>query len=123
MRAAELGVTVANADFLPRIGVDLGYSRSSPLFVPFLDPRFQHALSGGIRVSWNVFNGFATTAAVERARVEVTAQRAQETQALLELEAELTQEEEALRTQLEVAAIAEKTVTLAEQQLKLETER
>lgn len=122
-RAAELGVTIAQADNLPRISADLGYSRSSPVFTAYVDPRLQHSLSGGLRLTWNLFSGFATQAQVERARVDARSQAAQLTQSQLELEGEVRQTAAALRTQREIAALADATVALARTQVELEEQR
>lgn len=121
--AAELGVTIAQADNLPRISAELGYSRSSPILGAFVDPRLQHSLSGGLRLSWNLFSGFATQAQIERARVDARTQAAQLSQTQLELEAEVRQTASALRTQRDIAALADGNVALARAQVELEEQR
>ncbi len=123
VRAAELGVTIAQADNLPRISAELGYARSSPILGAFVDPRLQHSLSGGLRLTWNLFSGFATQAQIERARVDARSQAAQLGQTRLELEAEVRQTAAALRTQGEIAALADGNVALARTQLELEEQR
>lgn len=123
VRAAELGVDIASSDNLPRIGLELGYNRGSPSAEAFFRPQYQNVVSGGVRLSWNLFRGLETQALTERARVDVDVQRSALAQALVDLEAELTQVREGVLAQQTIAKIAERNVMLATAQLSMEEER
>lgn len=124
VRAGELGVDVARADYWPRLAATAGYTRQSPTADPFFtDPTKQNALSLGVNLSWDLFSGFQHEAAIERARADAAQSRAQEAQAIVDLEAELRRTIDALAAELDVLVIAERNLSQAKEQLTLEAER
>lgn len=124
LRARDLGVDVARADYWPRLSANAGYGRSSPSADPFFtDPTKQNSVNFGVNLSWDLFSGFAHQANVERARVELTRTQREQEQALIELEAELKRTLTTLDSELAVLKIAERNLELAKQQEQLETER
>ncbi|MDP1824461.1 MAG: TolC family protein [Archangium sp.] len=124
VRAAELGITVARADYFPRIVASASYSRNSPTADPFFtDPTRQNNLSAGVNLSWDLFNGFAHVANEDRARIELTQAQAQQRQSVLDLESEIRRAVDAHKTEVEVLAISERNLAQAQEQASLETER
>lgn len=124
LRARGLGISLARADYWPRLSANAGYGRSAPsadLF--FTEPGLQNSLNAGFTLSWDLFNGFAHKANEERARIELTRAEKEQVQAVVDLEAELKRTLETLETELAVLLIAERNLELAKQQEKLETER
>ncbi len=124
IRANELGVDVAKADYFPRVSVNGGYTRNAPSADPFFtDPTKQNGLFVGLNIDWNVFAGFSTAAAAESARIQVRLATAQQRQAMAELEGEIRRTLRTLETQLRISTVAEKNRLLAEKQLAVEVER
>ena len=124
LKAQNLAVSVASADYWPRVSASAGYGRNAPsadLF--FTEWQLQNSLSAGVNLSWDLFNGLAHKANVERARIEVTRTERTQSQTVVDLEAELKRTLETLETELAVLKISEKNLELAQQQEKLETER
>lgn len=124
LRARDLAIDVARADYWPRLSASAGYGRSSPSADPFFtDPTKQNSINFGVNLSWDLFSGLAHQANVERARVELTRTQREQEQTLIELEAELKRTLTTLDSELAVLKIAERNLELARQQEQLETER
>jgi outer membrane protein TolC len=124
LRARGLGLSVARADYWPRLSASAGYGRSAPstnLF--FAVPHLQNSVSAGFNLSWDLFNGFAHEANEERARLELTRAEKEQVQAVVDLEAELRRTLQTLETELAVLKLSERNLELATQQEMLETER
>jgi outer membrane protein len=66
-RAAD----AASGDYWPAISVGVGFSRQTQDFGTFTSsPDKASTLSVGVTLTWNLFNGFATTAQVTKAQVQ-----------------------------------------------------
>jgi outer membrane protein len=63
----------AKGDYWPTVSLAGTYSRNNPDFSVFVDPMLNKnsQIAGSVNLTWNVFNGFATKAAVERAHINV----------------------------------------------------
>ena len=123
IRAGELGVAVSRSDYFPRITASANYSRNSPTLDRFVDPTRQNVLSLGANLTWDLFSGFQHVAQEERARADLTQAQAQQKQSIIDLEAEITRANDAYSTEVEVLAISEKNLGVAQEQAKLEEER
>jgi outer membrane protein TolC len=124
VRAGELGITVARADFFPRLQASANYTRASPTADPFFtDLTRQNALGLGVNLSWDLFSGFQHEAAVERARADLSQAKLQQEQALIDLEAEIRRAVEAHAVELEVLALSERNLAQSKEQLALEEAR
>jgi len=123
VRANELSVEVAKADYFPRVSINGGYSRNAPAIGLFVDPTRQNGLFAGVNIDWNVFGGFATAAATEAARIQVRLATAQQRQAIADLDGEIRRTLRTLETQLRISGVAEKNRNLSEKQLSIEVER
>lgn len=124
VRAAEYAITSARADYFPALSVSAGYTRNSPSADPFFtDLSRQHQLSAGVNLSWNLFNGLAHLANEDRAKLDLRAAQAQQQQQLVDLETEIRNAVQSVTTEAEVLAIAERNLSQAQEQAKLEEER
>ena len=124
IRAAQLQVEMARADYFPSVSAQAAYQRQGPTADPFFtDPTKQNSLSAGVNLNWNLFNGFATDSAVNRARSDVTQADLQQKQALAELESELRRLIKAVSAQEAIAEVAHGNLSLAKTQLQLEGDR
>jgi len=123
VRAAELGVSVSRADYFPRISANVAYQRQSPDLGLFFDPTKQNVLSLGANMTWDLFSGFQHDAQVDRAKADLAQSQAVERQSIIDLEAEIARTNDAWAAEVEVLAISEKNLALANEQVKLEEER
>jgi outer membrane protein TolC len=123
VRASELGITIARADYFPRISLNANYSRGSPNIEFFVDPLRQHQLSLGANLTWNLFSGFQHVANEERARADLAQSTAVERQSILDLEAEIVRANDAYASEVEVLSIADRNLSVAKEQTALEEER
>jgi outer membrane protein TolC len=123
IRAGELGVTIARADYFPRISASAQYQRQSPEIGLFFDPTRQNVLALGANLTWDLFSGFQHVAQEQRARIDLTQAQQQQRQSLVDLEAEIARANDAYVTEIEVLAIAEKNLGVAKEQVTLEDER
>lgn len=122
-RAQDRAVDVAWSAYLPRVTGSVGYQRSSAALEPFVDLSKQHGVNLGVQLSWDLFSGLGTQAAVESARLEARAARLQLEQAALELEADVAQAHEAVVREQAALEIARANLELAKQSLLLAEER
>ena len=124
IRASQLTVAVARADYLPRVSGQLQYVRQGPSVDPFFtDVTRQNSLSAGLSLSWDLFSGFATDSNVERARADVAQSNVQEEQAVFDLQAEIRRGIKTLQTQESIVEIAQANTNSAHAQVKLENDR
>lgn len=124
LKAQQLATDIAWSGYLPRVSGQVGYSRSSPTPDPFFtDPTRQNAISLGLGLQWDIFNGFVTDAQVQLSRIEERQVEAQNAQTLRELEGEIRRAVAALTTQLEVEVLANTNLELSKQGLSLAEQR
>ena len=123
VRSNELGITIARADYFPRISLNANYSRGSPNIEFFVDPARQHQFSLGANLSWDLFSGFQHVAQEQRARADLRQAEAQQRQAIVDLEAEIVRANDAYASEVEVLAIADRNLSVAKEQTALEEER
>ena len=127
LAAARAGVAVSRAGYLPTLSAEASYARSGArLTGPYSvygEPRNAYDASARVVLSWNLFQGGGTRAAVQRAeaqtaRAEAEAQRTQETVAVEVQDARATVV--SLGRQL---ALSAESLHLARAALQLATER
>lgn len=124
LEAADLAVSIARGGYLPRLSGSLSGGRSAPSADPFFTSiTKQNTFSAGLNLSWDLFSGFATDAAVERARLSRTRVGREQEQTRLDLEAELRRTLDTLATEEQVLELSRANLELARQQEQLETER
>ena len=65
--------SAAKGEYWPSVTLGGSYSRTNPEFSVFADPMLNKnsQIAGSVNLSWNLFNGLATKAAVEKARINV----------------------------------------------------
>ncbi len=117
-------VDVAWAPFLPTVSVGATYQRQGNSFEPFFTNIQQNnALSGGLNLSWNVFNGFAHDAQLNVARANLSQARITLERAEVDLDGDIRRYLKALETQLQISQIAADNQKLSAAGLKLAEER
>lgn len=124
VRAADLGISIAHAGYLPSLSATGSYQRQGPSAGPvFTEPRLQNNLFGSVVLSWNLFNGFNTGAQVDKA--EAARRKAELTyqQTGRELDGDVRQSLETLKSQLEAARLAADNREAAVLGLQLSEER
>ncbi len=125
-RAASLAASAASGSFWPRISLEGSYQRGAPSTAFFFSaPGQQNTLAGGINLSWDLFNGFATEGQVKDLRhVQMTAEL-NASQAQRELSGDVLRSLKVLQLSLGMVDVARanrevaaKSVTLAEERFK-----
>jgi outer membrane protein len=124
VRAAELQESIASAGYLPRLSVQIGYSRNSPSAdAVFTEPRLQNVVSGGVVLQWDLFNGLSTQAQTRRAEYLRRMTELNLTQTERELEGSVRQSHEALLAQIAATELSEANRQAAASSLVLAEER
>lgn len=123
VRASEAGVSVARADYFPRLAGQAQYNRTAYAIEQFVDPARQHSLFLGLNLSWDLFSGFQHQANVETAQANLTQAQAQERQQIVDLEAEIGRTNNVFDTEVEVLGISQRNFDIAKEQVALEEER
>lgn len=122
--AASESVAVAQSGFWPRLSVGAGYMRSSPNAGPFFaDWTRQHSVNGNVTLSWDLFSGMATVAAVDRARADERQATLELEQSRQALEGEVGRAAVGLSSSQEALALSSSMVALSQSSLHLAEER
>lgn len=124
LRADTYAIKVAKGAFLPSVSLRLGYSRYHTVFDNLYDPFDKnYQLSGSISVSWNLFNGFADKAALERESLTYYMDKENLINRRLTLRSEIEQAYLNYQAYEEIEKINEESVKSAEEDLRLSEER
>ena len=124
VRAAELEQRVASSGYWPTLSLSAGYGRRavSPDIV-YLQPGLQNAVSAGLTLTWDLFSGFATDAATQRAALSQRILSLNLEQTERELEASVRQAHESLQAQMTATELAADNRKAAASALVLAQER
>ncbi len=121
---ADGAVGIAKSSFLPRVSASAGYTRSAPSADPFFtDPTRQNGVSAGLNLSWDLFNGFETSANTARARISLRQAENTYWRATQELEGQLRSALGTLNTQREMLVLSKENMELAEKSFALAEQR
>ena len=124
VRAATAGVSAQRWDYLPRLSAQARYSRGGNAVDPvFTDPSLQNNLTVGVNLSWDLFNGFGTTAAVRQAEYARSRAQLDFAQAERDLQAEVRRALQTLTTQIATTELATANLEAATLGLSIEEER
>jgi len=124
LRAAELEESIAHAGFLPQLALAINLERRGPeAGIVFAQPRLQNSVSGGISLSWDLFNGWATTAQESRARYQSKVAELNLRQAERDLEGQVRQAHATAEAQIIATQLAEANRKAATDALALASER
>ncbi|OJH34589.1 TolC family protein [Cystobacter ferrugineus] len=124
LRASELQESIAHAGFLPQLSLSVDLQRGGPdADIVFLQPRLQNSVRGGIALSWDLFNGWATTAQQGRARAQSRVAELNLRQAERDLEGQVRQAHATLEAQIVATELAEANRKAAADALALASER
>ena len=124
VRAAELQEAIAHAGYLPQVSFQAQYSRSGNNPEPvFAEPKLQNALTMGLGLSWNLFNGLATNAQTLRAQYQTKVNELNLQQTQRELEGAVRQAHATVMAQLAATQLAEINRKSAADSLSLSEER
>jgi outer membrane protein TolC len=127
LQAAEAQAAQARAAYWPTLGLQGSYLRSSPTAVGSYgaigDPSVQYTATGQVTLTWNLFQGRETQAAVDKAEAQVRRARAEAAQAEQAVAAELARAREGVVTLSRSAALSQENLSAAEQGLQLARER
>ena len=124
MRRAEFGKGIARTSFLPSLGLNASYSRNhNEARLVYGDFSKNWAGTVGLGVRWNLFNGFADRAEVERQTLLYGIAEEEYTDRLRTLRQEAEQALLALRAWKEITAINSDNLVSAQEDLRLAQER
>ena len=120
LNAAQKEVSMAAADYWPVIRLDARYQRSSRRPSRILGSPFENFIATvDLALQWNLFEGGATEARVERAMVSLRKQRAQYDELYRQTLAEVEDRREELLRQLDVFTLAREQIDAAEEAVRL----
>jgi outer membrane protein len=124
LKASDYGRKISKAVFLPRLTFTGSYSRFNTEFGNLYDPFDKnYQVRGSFSLSWNLFNGFADAAAVDRASLTFQINRENLINRKLTLRNELERAYLNLQANTELERINEDNVVSAEEDLRLNDER
>jgi outer membrane protein len=120
LHALEKDVGIAAAGYWPTVSLDATYRRSSRKPFRVLNNPFENYLATlDLTIQWNLFEGRATEARVERARIAVKKQSAAFEALQRQTEAEVEQRRTELLRQQKVHGLALRQVEVAQEAVRL----
>jgi outer membrane protein TolC len=124
VQVAQLQRAIVQGDYIPRVGLSAQYSHGSQAPGSFFsEPGYGNIFTGGINLTWDLFNGFATNAQSARAAVNIRKAELTFAQTARELEAEVRRSHQVLEGQIASAQLATANRAVAQQGLALAEER
>lgn len=122
IRSAESDVSIAQADYWPSVAVQARYNRGSrrPDRI-FSNPFENFTANLDLVVQWNLFEGLATNARVDRARVQLRKQRAQFEAVERQTMAEVEDARQRWYDQERTFGFAQQQIAAAQEALRLAT--
>jgi TolC family type I secretion outer membrane protein len=124
MKAASYGLKVAKTQFLPTLSINASYARSDPNFDPVysnFDKTFNARVSAS--VSWNLFNGFADKADVDREAANYSIARESKIEQERLLRQQVQQAVFNLEAAREISTLNNDNLLSAEEDMRLAQER
>jgi len=127
IQAARQEARAAQGGYWPSLSAQASYVRQGPwltgAFGVYGDPSQQYAVNVGLTLTWNLFEGRATSAAVQRANVSEQRARLLAEQALQQVTSEIARARAAVGALSRSAALAEESLRAAEENLRLAEKR
>ncbi|ABC83917.1 TolC family protein [Anaeromyxobacter dehalogenans] len=127
VHAARAAVGGAQAGYLPTVSAVGSYARQGTVLGGqggvYGDPGRDYSASAQVVLSWNLFEGFGTSARVQRASASLDRARADEDRTLQAVAKEIGDARAAAVTLAQQVALATDTLAIAQQSLALATER
>jgi len=127
VRAAVEDVTVAQANYWPNVSAQASYNRQGPYIAGpqgvYGDPTGQYVANFGIIVNWNLFEGRATSANVQRANLNEEKAKLVSEQNLLQVSGEIARSRTGYQTLCASAVLAEDNLKSARENLLLAERR
>ncbi len=124
MAAASHGLKGARATFLPTIGASVSYSRSNDdINKVYTGYDKNYSINYGINLSFNLFNGFADVANVERRSSEYRIAQESYNERRRQIRQEVLQALDNLKAAQEIAEINNENLISAQEDLRLAQER
>lgn len=125
--AAGQEVRAAHSGYWPSVSANASYGRQSPwltgTYGVYGDLSQQYGVNLGVTLTWNLFEGRLTSAAVQRANVSERRAQLQAEQALLQVTGQIARSRSSYVTLSASALLAEENLKAAEESLKLAERR
>jgi outer membrane protein len=124
LRASEEQERIASSGFLPRLALSVALQRGGPdADIVFGQPKLQNSVQGGLTLSWDLFNGWATSAQQARARAQSQVAELNLRQAERDLEGQVRQAHATAEAQIIATQLADDNRKAAAAALALASER
>jgi outer membrane protein TolC len=123
-RASDLGVAVARSGYWPTLYAQANYIRQGPdAATVYSDPSRQNTFNFGLHLTWNLFSGFATLAAVNTALYNRSTAELNLQQATYEVEGDIRRYLRALEAEIDATSVARDNLKSSQDNLTLAQER
>ncbi len=113
---SELDIDSGKSAYLPTIGLvgSYGWNKSNNNAASFVAVSTNTGLSGGLNLSWNLFDGGATITRVKNAKITLETQKLEKENMLLSIERDFNNAWENYLNKLEIYNIQEKNIQTAQ---------
>ncbi len=122
---SELDIRSGKSGYLPTIGLTgtYGWNKSNNNAASFVAVSTNTGLSGGLNLSWDLFDGGSTMIAVRNAKVNLETQKLEKESILLSIERDFNNAWDNYMNKLEIYNIQEKNIITAENNFKRTEEK
>ncbi|WP_426431151.1 TolC family protein [Winogradskyella sp. HB-48] len=113
---SKLDINFGQSAYLPTIGLtgSYGWNKNNNNAAAFLTTSTNTGLSGGLNLSWNLFDGGATITRVRNAKINLETQQLQKENILLSIERDFNNAWDDYMNKLEIYNIQEKNIITAQ---------
>ena len=112
---SSFSIKTAKSAYLPTLGLtgSYGWNKNNNNAASFLAVSTNTGLSGGLNLSWNVFDGGSTITRVKNAKINLENQELQKAQILLEIERDFNNAWDDYQNKLDIYRIQESNIVTA----------
>jgi len=113
---SKLDISSGKSAYLPTVGLtgSYGWNKNNNNAASFVAVSTNTGLSGGVNLSWNLFDGGSTITRVRNAKINLETQQLQKESILLNIERNFNNAWDNYRNQLEIYNIQEKNIVTAQ---------
>jgi len=122
--SSELGVSLAQANYYPRLSAYFQYNRrNSDLERIYSDLNFEYVWAVGLSLNWNLFNGFSDHVNVQKFKIYESSTRESQALYLRQLQSSIKAKYDNYVSYREIVEINEENLEAAKEELRLAEER
>ena len=126
VESSEFGVSLAKANYLPRLSAYFQYNRRNSDFDKIYAPdnlHFDYVWAVGLSLNWNLFNGMSDYVNVQKAKISEMSYREAQANYMRNLKSRIQAYHDNYKSYIDIIAINQENLEAAKEELRLAEER